>query len=379
MSKNKYISSHLITYIGNKRKLVNYIEEEVLKIKHALNKNELISFDGFSGSGVVSRMLKYHSKILFVNDIEPYSNIINQCYLSNPDEAKRERIKEYISELNDLSFTTEGIICQEYSPKNTNDIQSGERAFYTRENALIIDTIRNKINDYPNDYFPYLISPLLVKASINTNTSGVFKGFHKKNDIGHFGGKDEQNTTTRITKKIILEPPIYSDQSHKCKVFFKNMDINKLIEDLSIVDIAYLDPPYNQHPYGSNYFMLNTILQNNITGDLSKVSGIPNNWKKSEYNYKKKALSSMKHLLSTIKAKYIILSYNDEGIISKSELIQCFEELDLDFNLKEIEYQTYRGSRNLQDRNNKVTEYIWILHPLYNIEEPHRLIPMHHW
>ena len=29
-----------------------------------------------------------------------------------------------------------------------------EKAFYTRENALIIDTIRNKINDYPSDYFP---------------------------------------------------------------------------------------------------------------------------------------------------------------------------------------------------------------------------------
>lgn len=377
--KNDYLSRHLITYIGNKRKLVKHIEEAVIDIKYLLHKDLLVSFDGFSGSGVVARMLKYHSRILFVNDMEEYSHIMNQCYLSNPNSEKDNKIKEYITELNELSFTTEGIICQEYSPQNTNDIQSGERAFYTRENALIIDTIRNKINDYPSDYFPFLISPLLVKASINTNTSGVFKGFHKKNDIGHFGGKDEQNTTSRITKKIILESPIYSDQSHKCKVFFRNMDINELIKDLSVVDIAYLDPPYNQHPYGSNYFMLNTILQNEITGDLSKVSGIPNNWQKSEYNYKNRALSSMKDLLSTIKAKYIILSYNDEGIISKSDLIQCFDELDLDFNLKEIEYQTYRGSRNLQGRNNKVTEYLWILHPLYNIEEPYELIPLHEW
>lgn len=379
MPKEEYLSSHLITYIGNKRKLVNYIEEEVLKIKNALNKNELISFDGFAGSGVVSRMLKYHSRILFVNDIEPYSNIINKCYLSNPNQIKREQINTYIKELNDLNHDEEGIICKEYSPKNTDNIQKDERAFYTRENALIIDTIRKKIDDYPNDCFPFLIAPLLIKASINVNTSGVFKGFHKRNDIGHFGGKEEKNTTSRITKKIVLESPIYSDQSHKCKVFFRNMDINKLIENLSLIDIAYLDPPYNQHPYGSNYFMLNTILENKITGNLSKVSGIPNNWKKSEYNYKHSAEKSLKKLLSNLKARYIILSYNDEGFITKDQLISMFECLDLSYKLREIRYDTYKGCKNLQERNNKVTEYIWILQPLYNIEEPYLLVSMDKW
>lgn len=378
MSKKEYLSSHLITYIGNKRKLVKEIEKEIIKIKDMFGRN-ISSLDGFSGSGVVARMLKYHSGIVFVNDMEPYSYVINQCYLSNPNEEKRDKINEYIQELNNLDFGIDGAICKSYAPKDTKDIKEGERAFYTRENALIIDTIRKKIDEYPSEFFPFLIAPLLVKASIHTNTSGVFKGFHKKNGIGHFGGKDETNTTSRITKKLILGIPIYSDQSHECRVIHNNQDINTLIEDIPKVDVAYLDPPYNQHPYGSNYFMLNTILDNKVKDNLSKVSGIPNDWTKSNYNYKMKAQESMRNLLKNINASYIILSYNDEGIISKEELIKMFEELDYDWTLKEIEYQTYRGSRNLKDRKNKVTEYIWILHRLYDIEEHYCLQSFDKW
>jgi adenine-specific DNA-methyltransferase len=378
MSKKEYLSSQIITYIGNKRKLVKEIENEIIKIKELFGRN-LSSLDGFSGSGVVARMLKYHSDILIVNDMEPYSHIINQCYLSNPTNEKREMINKYIDELNSLDFNTEGVICKSYAPKDTKDIKGGERAFYTRENALIIDTIRKKIDEYPEEYFPFLIAPLLVKASINTNTSGVFKGFHKKKGIGHFGGKDEVNTESRIVKKIVLDKPIYSDQGHTCRMIHCNQDINDLIFETPEIDVAYLDPPYNQHPYGSNYFMLNTILNNENKDNLSKVSGIPDDWQKSNYNYKKKANDSMKDLLKNIRASYIIISYNDEGIISKKELIEIFEGLEYDWTLKEIEYQTYRGSRNLKDRKNKVTEYIWVLHKRYDIEEHYLLQPFDKW
>lgn len=378
MSKKEYLSSQIITYIGNKRKLVTEIEKEVIKIKELLGRN-LSSFDGFSGSGVVARMLKYHSDVLIVNDMESYSHIMNKCYLSNPTNEKKEMINKYIDELNSLDFSTEGVICKSYSPKNTKDIKDGERAFYTRENALIIDTIRKKIDEYPKEYFPFLIAPLLVKASINTNTSGVFKGFHKKKGIGHFGGKDEVNTDSRIVKKIVLDKPIYSDQEHRCSMIHCNQDINELIFETPELDVAYLDPPYNQHPYSSNYFMLNTILNNVDKDNLSKVSGIPDDWQRSNYNYKKKAHDSMEDLLKNIRASYIIMSYNDEGIISKEELIEIFEELEYDWTLKEIEYQTYRGSRNLKDRNNKVTEYLWVLHKRYDIEEHYLLQPFDRW
>ena len=63
---------------------------------------------------------------------------------------------------------------------------------------------------------------------------GIFKGFHKKSGVGHFGGKGEHNTDSRITKKIILENPIFSNQSHRCLVNHNNMDINELILELPL-------------------------------------------------------------------------------------------------------------------------------------------------
>lgn len=361
MLKNDYTTKQLITYLGNKRKLLDFIEEEVVSIKEKLGKETITSFDGFSGSGAVSRLLKYHSSDLIVNDIEEYSYTINSCYLMTPSKKVQKEINKIIDELNNLTFDVEGVICHNYAPKDTFNVQKGERAFYTRENARIIDTIREKIKDYPAEYFDYLIAPLLVKASINTNTSGVFKGFHKKNDIGHFGGKDEVNTESRITKKIVLEKPTFSDQKHKCDVFLFKKDINELIKELPPIDLAYLDPPYNQHPYGSNYFMLNTILNNEVGKKISKVSGIPADWKRSDYNYSKSASDSIKELLSGINAKYIIMSYNNEGIIKEQEMKNLIEGLNYDYEIKKKDYNTYRGSRNLQDRDTMVEEQLWII------------------
>ena len=362
MNKNDYIFQNLITYIGNKRKLLTYIEQEIISIKIILTQPTLSTFDGFMGSGVISRMFKYHSHLLIGNDLENYSYIINQCYLAQPSTSDIQKIHACIDELNTMEYTTSGIITGNYSPKNTYDIKDGERAFYTHENAIIIDSIRYSINNYDDVYKCYLLAPLLTKASIHTNTSGVFKGFHKKDGIGHFGGKNEDNTESRITKKIILDKPLFSTQEHKCDVTLYNTDINEILTKLPMVDVAYLDPPYNQHPYGSNYFMLNTILHNTFDSEnISKVSGIPNNWNKSEYNYKKSAYTSIFHLIKEVRAKYIILSYNNEGILSMDEIKNIISECNYNYTLKTIEYNTYRGSKNLHNRSLKVQEYLWII------------------
>ena len=366
MLKNDFLSKNLITYLGNKRKLIPHIEKEIIIIKEKLKKEKITALDAFSGSGSVSKLLKYYCDNLYINDLEKYSYILNKCYLSEPSEEKIKNINKFIDELNNLSYDKEGIICKEYAPKNTNNIKKGERVFYTKENALIIDTIRDKINNYGKEYFHFLIAPLLVKASIHTNTSGVFKGFHKKDDIGHFGGKYESNKDSRIIKKIILEKPLF--YKNNCKFYIFQNDINLLIDKLPEVDIAYLDPPYNQHPYGSNYHILNTIINNKIDNKLSKVAGIPKNWNKSDYNYKKSAHNSLKDLISKIKAKYIILSYNNEGIIKENEIIQLLDNLKLKYEVRKIDYDAYKGSRNLKERNDKVIEYLWIINKLSLIE-----------
>ena len=58
MSNNEYLTSQIITYMGNKRKLLSQIEDVIDRIQKELGKNALNIGDGFSGSGIVSRLLK---------------------------------------------------------------------------------------------------------------------------------------------------------------------------------------------------------------------------------------------------------------------------------------------------------------------------------
>lgn len=359
---DEYVHQNMITYIGNKRKLVSHICDIVTNISKDLKKDKLDIVDGFCGSTVVARSFVKYSKNLYTNDLELYSYLMAICFLVEPSENDKKLIEKHIITMNNLSFNTKGVITENYSPKDTKNIKKDERCFYTNENAIRIDTMRKYIEDnVEKRLVPYCLSPLLVKSSIHTNTSGVFKGFYKnKEGIGSFGGEG-RNALERITKNIELECPIWHNQSVKVHCF--NQDVLDFVKDLPQVDVVYLDPPYNQHPYGSNYFMLNVIANNKTEGELSKVSGIPNSWNKSNYNYKQKAKKSMKDLLETLKSKtkYIIISYNNEGIIKEDDWKDVFESFI--YEKKEILYNTFKGSRNLQNRSKDVMEVLYVLCP----------------
>ena len=122
----------------------------------------------------------------------------------------------------------------------------------------------------------------------------------------------------------------------------------------------YLDPPYNQHPYGSNYFMLNLILKNKIDVEISKVSGITQDWNRSVFNKNRFALDALEQIISNLQSKFIIISYNSEGFITFEQMTEILNKYG---NLKtvEIPYNTFRGSRNLQNRQIHVSEYLFIL------------------
>ena len=362
-SSDAYVYQTMLTCIGNKRKLVKNIRAIVEEIKTTLQKETLNIVDGFAGSSVVSRELTYVADHLYTNDLEYYSYLMAYCYLVTPSADQQERIQKHIEVMNKLAKNgpyTEGIIAKLYAPKETKNVKEGERCFYTRENALIIDTLRKYIEDHvEEDIQTYCLVPLLNKASIHTNTAGVFKGFYKKGNLGWFGGKGEF-ALSRITKPIALDVPIWNPLPFTAHP--SNQDINTLVKDLpNTIDVMYLDPPYNQHPYGSNYFMLNVIAKNEEPTDISKVSGIPTDWNKSSYNSRTGAIAAMKELMSLglAKSKYLLISYNNEGIIREDDWKTLFAPYQV--KKYEITYDTFKGCRNLKDRSNKVIEIMYLV------------------
>lgn len=354
-----YLTEQIITYIGNKRALLSFLESGVRKVRERLGGRKLSCLDAFSGSGIVARMLKQHADELYVNDLEDYSRIINTCYLANTDELNRDELAAHLKELQDkLRTPSPGFITEMYAPADDADIQSGERAFYTRRNALYLDTACRAIHALPPQLFPYFMGPLLYGASVHTNTAGVFKGFYKnRKGVGQFGG-EARNALQRILRDIELTLPVFSrfhTQNH-----IMQMPANELVAQLPELDFAYLDPPYNQHPYGSNYFMLNLIANYQRPEQTSQKSGIPCEWNRSAYNRPQSAQAELFRLVEQCPARFILISYNSEGFVKYDDFMNHLQKLGrVDF--LQTEYNTFRGCRNLRSRDIKVREFLFLL------------------
>jgi len=359
---NDFFATQLITYIGNKRRLLKFINDALLNVKSALGKEKLTIFDGFSGSGATARLLKHYAEHLYVNDLEHYAFIVNKCYLSNKSDIDLGFLYSTIKEFNSFAkdnLKTDGFIYKNYAPKDDVDIKPNERVFYTSYNAKMLDTLKELIfTRVPKETRHLFLAPLIARASIHTNTSGVFKGFHKSNGIGCFGGKGK-NALSRILSPIELDMPMFSE--YECPVLCYQRDTNELIKELPEVDLAYYDPPYNQHPYGSNYFMLNILANEKTEVDIQNgISGIAKRWNRSAYNKREAAISAFDDLLKNTQAKYILLSYNNEGIVPEetfNDILQKYGEVER----FECDYNAYRGSRNLSARKKHVKELLWLV------------------
>ena len=364
MEENEdFLTTQIITYIGNKRALIGIIEKEVEKIAAKLGKKKMVCADIFSGSGIVARMLKKHASTLIVNDQEHYSSVINSCYLTNWQDYPRKTCGDLRHTINQLCEKEKfaGIITKNYAPQDDNNIKKDERVFYTHENALLIDTYRKLIDDVVEEdaLKKFFLAPLITEASIHVNTSGVFKGFYKDKytGIGRFGGHG-RNALPRILGKIELLEPVFSAFASDVEIFQE--DSVMLAKELKDLDIAYLDPPYNQHPYGSNYFMLNLILKNRLDVEVSRVSGIPRKWNRSVFNRSRFALQSLESIIADLQTKFAIISYNSEGFITFEQMSRMLRKYGKVKTVK-IAYNTFRGSRNLRNRNIHVSEYLFVL------------------
>ncbi|HEX5416545.1 MAG TPA: DNA adenine methylase [Chloroflexota bacterium] len=326
-----YLYHQLIPYLGNKRKLLPLIRQ-------AIEHTGVIAgtfVDYFAGSGVVSRLAKLLGYRVLANDWEPYARAINRAYIGSnrpPRFAGLGGLDAAFAHLNALP-PVEGYIARHLCPRDDHAYDpSRERLFYTRANGGRIDAIREQIAAWEDraqiteEERDYLLAALLYGACYVSNTSGVFKGFHRG-----WGGATG-TAHYRILSQLRLTPPLTRDNGQENPV--TALDARELAANLDRFvprcDIAYLDPPYNQHPYGANYHVLNTIalwdqppVSPWITGQGDK-SAIRKDWRtarRSAYNYRADALPALEQLLGTLESRYILISYSTDGLIPLEDLV----------------------------------------------------------
>ncbi len=374
---SSYLSKQLIAYIGNKRRLLPLIQKAILECNENKSGEGLKFVDFFSGSGSVARLAKLSRFSVVANDWEKYSSLLNRAFIGIDAKQLPKMFNEFggidnlLSMLNALKKprNENSYIGKYYSPKDTfNAKPDQERLFYTKENGDKIDAIREWIADksaqLTNQEHDLLLALLVYEAATHSNTSGVFKAYHRG-----FGGGG-RDALGRILAEVNLEyPQLVAGVGQ-----VENMDALKLAEKLAAqgqVDIAYLDPPYNQHQYGSNYHLLNTIALNDkpqinravvIDGKKTDKGGIRKDWvkTKSDYCYRKSAVDSFSELISKIDAKRILVSYSTEGIIGFPMLLEILGKKGR-LNIVVSEYTRYRGGKQSLNTTLKNLEFVLVV------------------
>ena len=338
-----YLVDQLIAYIGNKRALLPFLHGVLCGL--ALDPHRSTFLDPFAGSGAVSRLARVMGFRVAANDWEPYSFVINTCHLRlRPSDLDllfpgRGGVDAVLADLNSLPPAPESAayIGRHYAPRSTEEADwSTERLFYTKENAQVIDAVRQRIEEMfpqgpePVDAAPdgaalqkaALLAPLLYEAATHTNTSGVFKAFHRG-----FGGLG-RDALRRILGPIHVNRPVLCDSPSPAEVGC--MDAAAFLAGRT-GEVCYLDPPYAVHQYGSNYFMLNSIAlwdrlpvsqERDAGGRLRHKAGIRPDWTRtrSAFCYRDTAAAAMKGVVDAADCRWLVVSYSNEGLIGLEEL-----------------------------------------------------------
>jgi len=331
-----------MNYIGSKFKLSSWIEDEVKKVVGS-DLSQKVFCDIFAGTGIVGRTFKKEVKQVICNDLEHYSFVLNKNYIQNHQEIEDK--EKYIEELNSLPLIDTGFIYQNYC------MGSGScRQYFSDNNGKKIDTIRTKIKEWrennkiEDDLYYFLLASLLESADKVANTASVYGAFLK-------------HIKKSASKELILQPANFIENDNHHQVY--NEDSNELIKRIS-GDILYLDPPYNQRQYGANYHLLNTIALYDKFIPKGKT-GL-REYNRSNYCKKSEVYKSFEDLIKNAKFEYIFLSYNNEGLMSETDVKNIMSKYGK-YSLVKKKYQRFKADKN-SNRKHKADftfEYLHIL------------------
>lgn len=302
-----------MNYIGSKFSILEYIDETINDFVKPKDK-KLTLCDIFSGTGTVGKYFKKKGYNIISNDIQYYSYITAKHFIENNEEIKFKKLEqkgiepfEYLNNIDGV----EGFIYNNYSLGGTTG-KEFERQYFSDDNAKKIDAIRTKIEEWKNEKliedneYNFLIGSLIESADKVANTASVYEAFLKK-------------LKSSAQKPLELKPidTVINKECTDLKVY--NSDCNELIKTIK-GDILYMDPPYNTRKYDTNYHMLETIALYDNPEIKGKTGVRTETTKKSKYCIKREASETFEDLIKNANFKYILLSYNDEGIIPIEEI-----------------------------------------------------------
>ena len=308
----------MIKYLGSKKTLLPQICRAVSHLPEVQS-----IADVFSGTSRVGHVLKKNGFQVFSNDLNQYATALARCYVEADTEDCFEQAKGLVNELNQLEGEA-GYFTETFC------VQS---RFFQPKNGARVDAIRNKIKALKLDSVleSVMLVSLMEAADRVDSTVGLQMAYLKK-------------WAPRAHNDLELRVPEILPRSPYGKGRAFNQDAIDFVSQIT-VDLAYLDPPYNQHKYMANYHIWETL----IRWDEPEYYGVACKRKdvrerKSPYNSKRKALAAMTELITAVQSRYLLVSFSDEGYITRTEMEAILSERG-EVIVLENEYPRHIGAR----------------------------------
>jgi adenine-specific DNA-methyltransferase len=285
----------MIKYLGSKRKLLPVIGAIATGI------DARTAVDLFTGTTRVAQEFKRRGLHVTAVDTARYATLLADAYIATDSATiNADQLADAIAELNGLpgsaGYFTETFCVESryFQPKN------GER----------VDAIRDRIeSEYRGTtLYPILLAELMLAADRVDSTTGLQMAYLKQ-------------WATRSNNDLQLRIPELLPGAGRAI----NGDARTVASTLEPVDLAYLDPPYNQHRYFTNYHIWETLVRWDSPahyGIACKRIDSRDDETKSPYNSRKTMPEELRQTIAAVKARTLVVSYNNESWVTADELLQ---------------------------------------------------------
>lgn len=268
-------------YLGNKYKLLPFITGVVND-----ECSDITSIaDIFAGTGAVSSA--FTDKVIITNDLM-YSNYICNYAWFGAEKYDPQIIIECVVRYNSLTDLEDNYMTDNFAD-----------TYFSRDDCAKIGYIREDIEvlykngDINTRERAILITSLLYAMDKIANTCGHYDAYRKG---------------VEFDKSLELYVPMANRQNNPNNQCF-NMDSNELVKNIE-ADLVYIDPPYNSRQYCDAYHLLENVAR----WEKPEVFGVAKKMDRSTMKSKyctQSATEAFEQLIGDIKAKYILLSYNN--------------------------------------------------------------------
>jgi adenine-specific DNA-methyltransferase len=334
---NRTASFPRLRYMGSKYRLVPHLAEIFTEV------GGTTALDAFSGSGVVSYLLKALGYQVTANDFLAFPTTIARATVVNQD----------------VRLTTDDIdtICGPAADDRDFIQRTFNGLFFTGEDCRFLDSAWSHIDSLNGGTQAVAIAALVLSAA-RKQPRGVFTVTGLRYDDGrrdlHLPLREHFRERAAEYNRVVF------DSGQPCTAL--TGDVFDL--DPQAFDVVYLDPPYapprDDNCYIKRYHFLEglstywhgqQIMQNTRTKKLPK--------RYTPFSYKHTVTDALRRALTQFRGSVIVLSYSSNAVPDAAAIEALLREVKDDVQVRPVSH-TYSFGTHAAAQRRAVSEYLFI-------------------